>query len=200
MSRIFDIKKRTNEEIIRGLDERSPVMKLIGTEDCGDEWRAVVVFNTKTLVSDGDGDVRREGPVVVGVRYHERFLGEAPHPMEIASVCQPNNIWHPNISPAGSCCLGYPPAGIALDLVIHQLWAAFTFNMKIINTRHGQIVNPEAALYVRANAHRFPITKRGLFEPSDDELKNNHWLFFFDPALRATIIEEFMALPRGDQI
>jgi hypothetical protein len=188
MSRIFDIKKRTNEEILRDFAARSPVMNIFGTEDCGDEWRALIVFNVKTLVSDDDGTVLRDGPVVVGLRYLERFLSEAPHPMEIATVCRPNKVWHPNISLAGNCCLGHPPAGVSLDLVIHQLWAAFTFNMKIINTRAGQIVNPEAALYVRANAHMFPITKRGLFEPPDEELKSSQWHVFFDPSRHASIV------------
>lgn len=198
MSRIFDIKKRTNEELLRDVAARSPVMILIGTQDRGDEWRALIAFNTKTLVSDGDGSVRREGPVVAGIRYHERFLSEAPHPMEIATVCQPNNVWHPNISPAGGCCLGHPSAGVSLDLVVHQLWAAFAFNMKIINTRSGEIVNPEAAVYVRANAHMFPLTKRGLFEPPDDELKNDDWRFLFDPALHTFATEDFVAPHFGE--
>ena len=119
--------------------------------------------------------------------------------MEIATVCQPNKVWHPNISSTGNCCLGHPSPGVSLDLVIHQLWAAFTFNMKTINTRSGQIVNPDAAVYVRANAHLFPITKRGLFEPPDDDLKNNHWHIFFDPALHASIIQEFVVPHRGEE-
>ncbi len=152
----------------------------------------MVAFDTKTLVADGNGTIRREGPVVLGIRYHERFLSEAPHPMELVTVLQPNDVFHPNCAGSGAFCLGHPAAGISLEWILHQLWAGLTFNMKAVNTRPGEIVNPEAAVYVRANAHQFPITKRGLFEQPDEDLRNGHWHVLFDPLLHAADAQRFV--------
>jgi hypothetical protein len=184
MRRIWQERKRANERIVLEYAARSPVMKHLGCIDLDEEWRAIVAFDTKTLVDDR-GMIRRDGPVILGIRYQERFLSEAPHPMELVTVLEPNNVFHPNCSSSGGLCLGHPAAGIALDLILHQAWAGLMFNMKAVNTRPGQIVNPEAAMYVRANAHQFPITVRGLFEQPDIDLRNNHWHALVDSQLHA---------------
>jgi hypothetical protein len=183
MHRIWQERKRANERIVRGFADRSPVMKCLGCMDLDAEWRAVVAFDTRTLVNDGDGSIRRDGPVVIGIRYHERHLSEAPHPMELATVLRPLGVFHPNCSSSGALCLGHPAAGISMELILHQIWAGLTFNMQTVNTRPGQIVNPEAAVYVRASAHLFPITRRGLFEQPDDDLRNGNWHVLFDPQI-----------------
>jgi hypothetical protein len=193
---MWDERKRANKCIATDYAARSPVMRLLGTMDFDSEWRAIVALNTKTLVSDGDA-IRREGPVVLGIRYLERHLGEAPHPMELVTVLAPQGVFHPNIADSNAVCLGHPAAGIPLDAIFHQVWAAFTFNMRAVNTRPGEIVNPAAAVYVRANAHQFPITLRGLFERPDEDLINNHWHILFDPRLHADVAQSFIESTRG---
>jgi hypothetical protein len=160
-------------------------MKYLGSMDSDEEWRAIVAFDTKTLVAH-EGTVRRDGPVVLGIRFHERFLREAPHPMELVTVLAPQAPFHPNCDSSGALCLGHPAAGVSLELILHQVWAGLMFNMKAVNTRPGQIVNAEAAMYVRANAHLFPITTRGLFEQPDEDLRNGQWHVLFDPQIHAT--------------
>jgi hypothetical protein len=197
MRRIWEIKKLANERLVRDYAGRSPVMQCLGSMDFGEEWRTIVAFNTKTLVRDKDGTVRRAGPVVLGIRYHERFLSEAPDPMEVVSVLQPSSIYHPNGSASGALCIGHPAPGIPLDLILHQVWAGLMFNMKIVNTRPGQIVNPEAAIYVRSNAHLFPISTRGMFEQPDDELRNGDWHISFDPQRHSAGAQPFVVSEGG---
>jgi hypothetical protein len=175
MSRIWEQKKRSLEQVLREFAEKSPVLSVISTHDGGPEWRAVIMLDVQTLVKSPRGEVQRIGPVVAGIRYHERFTAEAPHPMEIVTILEPWRPFHPNIdSFSGAMCLGAPSAGIPLGLILHQTWHGLMFNMKAVNTRFGHVVNPFAAEYVRANAHLFPITRKGLFE-EPDELKARHW-------------------------
>jgi hypothetical protein len=181
--RIWQERKRVNERIVRDFARRSPVMACLRCVDLGLEWRTVVAFNTKTLVNEGNDSIRRAGPVLVGIRYLERYLSEAPDPMEIATVLRPHGVFHPNCSSAGAICLGHPTPGISMELILHQLWSGLTFNMKTVNTRPGQVVNPEAAVYVRASAGQFPITTKGLFEEPDGELLSNEWHVRFDPRI-----------------
>jgi hypothetical protein len=193
MGRIWTQKKQTNERTVRDCAARSPVMQFLGSLDCGDEWRTIVAFDTKTLVAH-DGSIRRDGPVVLGIRLHERFLSEAPHPMELVTILAPCAPFHPNCDRSGALCLGHPAAGISLETILHQVWAGLMFNMRAVNTRPGQVVNADAATYVRANAHLFPITKRGLFEQPDADLRNGHWHILFDPHVHATDVQRFVEI------
>jgi hypothetical protein len=166
-------------------------MTFLGSVHDDSEWKAVVGFDTKTLVDVG-GTIRREGPVVLGIRYLEQYLCEAPHPMGLVTVLKPLGVFHPNIADSGAVCLGHPAPGISLELILHQLWAGLMFNMQAVNTRPGEIVNREAAMYVRANAQQFPISKRGLFEQPDEDLRNNRWHIAVDPRFHATGAQRFV--------
>jgi hypothetical protein len=197
MSRIWQERKQANERIVRDFASRSPVMTQLGSRDFGAEWRTIVAFGAKTLVRGRDGRIERAGPVVVGIRYHECFLSEAPHPMEVATILEPSAVFHPNAGYSGAYCLGHPAAGISLELVLHQVWAGLMFNMKTVNTRPGQVINPEAAVYVRTNAHLFPISHRGLFE-AGEELRSSHWHAMFDPELHSTEADRFVHRRQGN--
>ena len=167
MSRIFDLKKQRLAEVVRQYSAQSPVLKLKWIDDCLDEWRCVVEFNTQTLTILPDGEVSRAGPVQVGIRYHERFLSEAPHPFGIATVLTPFNIYHQNCAPTGAMCMGHPQPGLSLESILHQLWAGLTQNLNVASTVPGNVANGRAAEYVRTNASQFPITSKGLFESPD---------------------------------
>jgi hypothetical protein len=149
-------------------------------------------------VEDADGTIRREGPVVIGIRYHERHLSEAPNPMELATVWLPHGIFHPNCASSGALCLGHPAAGVSLELIVHQIWAGLTFNMQTVNTRPREIVNAAAAVYVRANAHLFPITRRGLFEEPDEALRTGNWHVKYDPTIHRVHADGFSSRPEGE--
>ncbi len=167
-NRMWEIKKSKIKQTLDQLGRDSPVLTPVMIEDLGDEVRAIALFHTKTLVRGEDGNVVLRGPAEVGVRLHERFLSEAPHPLEIATIFMPRRIFHPNCNAAGALCLGHPAAGLSMDLILHQIWAALTFNMKCVNTSYGEILNRDAAEFVRARAERFPLTFRGLLEEPDD--------------------------------
>ena len=178
--RVWQMKKEALENELAHYVERSPVLNHLATCDGGDEWRTILMLDTKTLIVGAGDVIERAGPVVVGIRYHERFLSQAPHPMEVVTILEPLRVHHPNCDARGMC-LGHPPAGLTLDQVLNQVWAGLTFNMDFMNTNHGEIINRKAADYVRAcGAKMFPITRRGLLEEPDDELKNNNWYVPFD--------------------
>ena len=163
MSRAFEFKKRALTKTAREYAARSSVLRLLMIDDTEDEWRGVFELNTSTLVLLPQGEVQTAAPVVLGIRYHERFLAEAPHPFEIVTVLEPMNIFHPNVA-RSAMCLGHPQAGLPLELILNQAWAGLTLNMNIVNTVPGQIANTAAADYVRANAHKYPLTSKGLLE------------------------------------
>ncbi|HVS34809.1 MAG TPA: hypothetical protein VMS17_04450 [Gemmataceae bacterium] len=168
-ARIWDLKKQWLRQELKDAALHSPVLQIVWEQDHGDEYRAVVRLHTETLVRSPGGAVVRAGPVVLGIRYHRRFLAEAPIPWEIVTVLAPALPFHPNINMAGALCLGHPPPGVSLTQVLHTAWAAVTFNMRLVNTVEWQGLNAEAAAYVRAHKEEFPLTPRGLFEaaPSD---------------------------------
>jgi hypothetical protein len=163
-NKIWTMKK---QHLLRELDEvqkRSPVLRVMGTHDFGDELRVVALFETPTLTRAPDGVVRTEGPVTVGIRYHQRFLSEAPIPWELVTILMPRFPFHPNINLAGAMCLGHPPAGVSMKEILHMTWAGLVFNMRLMDAVDWHGLNPDAAVYVRANAERFPLTHRGLYE------------------------------------
>ena len=162
--KIWDLKKRSLRQELEDVGRRSPVVQVVWVRDHGDELRAVVRLHTETLVRPPGGPVGRGGPVVLGLRYHRRFLAEAPVPWEIVTVLAPSFPFHPNINPAGALCLGHPPPGISLTQILHMAWAAVVFNLRLVNTVDWQGLNPEAAAYVRAHKEDFPLTPMGLFE------------------------------------
>lgn len=163
MSRMFEIKK---ESLNRDLERYQQGKRLIalGCEATEREWRAVILFHAKTVVKGRDGEIALAGPVVCGIRYHERFLSEAPHPMEIVTILEPRGVFHPNCSPSGAMCLGHPTPGLTLESILNQVWAGVNLNMKVVDTRPGNIVNRDAARWVVANAQRFPLCRHGLLE------------------------------------
>lgn len=163
-NRIWRRKKASLDAAAEDFARRSPVLELFEHDDLGDEWRAAWLLLTVTLVRCANGSLVLAGPVALGIRYHESYLAQAPHPWEIATVIQPRGLFHPNATPSGSLCLGHPEAGVSLEYILNQAWAGLTFNMKSVNTRNGDILNNEAARFVRANAERFPLTDKGLFE------------------------------------
>jgi hypothetical protein len=168
MSKAFDLRKQKLTQTVQDYAARSPVMELKDIIDWGVEWRCVVSFDTKTLAEDLGGEIIvDEGPIIVGIRYHERWLSEAPHPFAIATILAPANIFHPNIAYTGAACMGHPPAGFSLESVLNQLWAGLTLNLKVANTIPGDVANARAAEYVRTTAERYPFTRKGLFEEKD---------------------------------
>ena len=56
-------------------------------------------------------------------------------------------------------------ANLSMEVVLHQVWAALTFNMQLVTTEDWSVFNREAAAYVRSRVGEFPITPRGLLEP-----------------------------------
>jgi hypothetical protein len=142
----------------------------VEAQETADEYRSIWLLAIRTLVQRSDGTVTSRGPVLVGLRYHESFLAEAPDPCEILSVLLPPRLYHPNATPGGVFCLGRPAPGLSLEFILSQAWAGLSLNMRTVNTRSGDILNAEAAQFVRANASRFPLTQRGMFEPPDPSI------------------------------
>jgi hypothetical protein len=163
MSRMFEVKQQSLERDLERYG-RGSAMAVLGAVSTAEEWRALVEFRTKTLVKGLDDSVTTAGPVVCGIRYLERFLWQAPHPMEIVTVLQPPRIFHPNCSASGAMCLGHPGPGLSLETILNQIWAGLNLNMKVVDTRPGNIANGEAAAWVVANTHLFPLSRKGLLE------------------------------------
>jgi hypothetical protein len=164
MTRKWTLKKSS---LLSELDEcatRSPVLSVLVTQEFAHEVRTLVRYQRETLVKSRTGVIGLAGPVVVGIRYRERYLSEAPHPLEIATILAPLGVHHPNCSRTGFVCLGHPTPGLSMEQILHQIWAALTFNMRTINIRRGEVLNREAAQFVRHHPDRFPLTSKGLYE------------------------------------
>jgi hypothetical protein len=145
-------------------EAKSPYLRVGSVVDLGGEFRCLIRFDIKTLVAPPGGAVRRAGPVTAGIRYAERHLSEAPVPWELVTLLDPPWVFHPNVNPAGALCLGHPPPGVPLGLILHMTWAALVFNLRVVDTVDWHGMNPVAAAFVRANREMFPLTDRGLFE------------------------------------
>jgi hypothetical protein len=163
--RIWTMRKDKNRQTLEEFANKSPVMRLIDFEDLGDEQRAIVQFDTPTLVKLPGKDVERIGPVVTGIRYHQSFQSQAPIPWEIVTLLFPMAAYHPNINFNGGLCLGHPPANVPMDLILHMTWAALVFNTRLVTTTNWRVFNQAAAAYVRSRKDDFPLTDRGLLEP-----------------------------------
>jgi hypothetical protein len=163
-SRTWELRKQEFRRSLQMIEGRSPVLSALWVADGGPEIHCVVRFDTETLVKLPGGAVRRAGPVLAGIRYHVRFLSEAPVPWEIVTLLEPLGVFHPNANPAGALCLGHPPPGIPLEQILHMVWQAITLNLRSVDTVDWHGLNPEAAAYVRAHREQFPLTDRGLFE------------------------------------
>lgn len=159
----WDWKKQALLQELQQAADRSPVLSVLNVRTQDNDIQAVVQFDFPTLVKCSDSTVSLSGPVVVGLRYGAHLLSETPHPLELAAILTPEPF-HPNCSPHGLLCLGHPTPGISFYSVLHQVWAALTFNMQCVNVRPGEVMNREAADYVRLHPDRFPLTDEGLFE------------------------------------
>jgi hypothetical protein len=164
MNRVWELRKGMFRRELTEFADKSPVMRVVSAADFGPEFRALVRFDTETLVSPPGGPVGRAGPVMVGIRYHERHLSEAPIPWELVSLLHPAFVFHPNVNAGGALCLGHPPPGVPLGLILHMTWAALVFNLRVVDTVDWHGLNPRAAAFVRANREMFPLCDRGLFE------------------------------------
>jgi len=165
LSRAWRMRKQKIEDTLELFAKDSPVMTLFERQDLGDEIRALVQFDTKTLVKIPGRDVELIGPVLAGLRYHQSFQSQAPIPWEVVTVLFPMPVYHPNVNQNGGLCLGKPPANVPMDLILHMTWAALVMNTRLVTTTDWRVFNPAAAAYVRSHADQFPLTERGLLEP-----------------------------------
>ena len=174
--KMWAVKAQSLTEAAHDFDRRSPALELLEHESHGDEWRSMWLMKAVTLRQRQDGTIHVAGPLLLGIRYHKLFLAEAPHPMEIVTVLHPARVFHPNCSPSGAICLGHPLPGLSLETILHQTWAGLTFNMGKVNTVDGEILNVAAAHFVRANAERFPLTHKGIFEDARlESVRHRHF-------------------------
>ncbi len=123
----------------------------------------VFALLAQVLVLDEKG-IQRSGPCQLGFRYHQHHLSCAPESTELVTVLFPTNIFHPNITPSGTMCVGHTRPGFSLEAIAHQVWGGLNMNSQFVKTTHGHVLNWNAAQYVRQNLHLFPFTRRGLFE------------------------------------
>ena len=162
--RKWETRKNKLQLVLDNFSKKSPVFQVLWVEDRGDELRALVLFDTPTLVKQPGKDVELAGPVLAGIRYHQRFQSVAPAPWEIVTILKPAFVFHPNVNEVGSLCLGHPTANISLEQILHTTWAGLTLNTRLVTTEDWNVFNRAAAAYVRAQRDRFPLTPRGLLE------------------------------------
>lgn len=164
-SRIWEMRKESIFKTLETFSQKSMVMNLLDAQDLGEEVRAIVEFDAKTLIKWPGKEVEMLGPVVTGIRYHQAFQSQAPIPWEIVTILFPMAVYHPNVNANGGLCLGHPLANVPMDLILHMTWAGLVLNTRIVNTIDWQVFNPAAAAYVRSHSNEFPLTDRGLLEP-----------------------------------
>jgi hypothetical protein len=170
-NRRWECKKESVRRDLDAATAKSRVFKVLDVSTRSDEVRAVVCYEIATLVPPlPDGTMRVDGPVIVGLRYARRFLGEPPLPWEVATVLCPQ-LFHPNCHASGGLCLGEQSvfAGFTMAAVVHLVFASLTFTS--FNTREWEGLNPNAARYVRDHASAFPLFSSGLFEEPPPAMK-----------------------------
>jgi LSD1 subclass zinc finger protein len=92
---------------------------------------------------------RRESRVVIHVALPERYPFLAP----VATVRTP--IWHPNVYPSGTVCLGSRwIAAQGVDLFVQRLLRLVTFDPLLLNTTSP--ANREAAVWYEQRRREFP--------------------------------------------
>ena len=165
-SRAWTLKAANIESAIKRLE--GPNLRLLDLGRMPSEVRAVVLLSTPTLVRRPGQSPTFRGPVVVGFRYHEKWLSQSPVPWEVVTILEPFDIFLPSVSLAGGLCLGHLSANFSVESVFHLTWAAVVVNMRITNTIDWQVFRPDAAAFLRSHQEKFPITRRGLMEPPED--------------------------------
>ena len=165
-SRAWALKRQKVVAEIKALCQ-GPNLQLLELGEMPSEVRAIVMLKTPTLVCQPGRTPIFRGPVIVGFRYHEKWISQAPVPWEVITILEPFDIFLPSVSPAGGLCLGHPPANFSVESVFHLTWAAVVVNMRITNTIDWQIFRPDAAAFLRSHKEKFPITRRGLMEPPE---------------------------------
>src|SRR6476620_8849824 len=89
------------EHVVSELQRLSqgPNLQILEVQRWPAEVRGVVLLKTQTLVRLPGQAPTLWGPVMVGFRYHERWLREAPVPWEVMTILEPVHAFHPSIAP-----------------------------------------------------------------------------------------------------
>ncbi len=162
--RLWNRKRIAMVEELEKLAEESPILEIASIEHRVDEVRAVLALEIPTMVTPMNSEVRLDGPVVVGIRFTQRFCTVPPLPWEIVTVLHPLDVYHPNIDSRGSgaLCLGSPPAGISLAEIVHLTYAALT--LASFSPQEWRGLHAAASRFTREHAEQFPIIETGLLE------------------------------------
>ena len=161
-SRRWRGKVNASRQALQEASDRSPVFRVENFAAGEESFHALGTFLIPTLVKPDGDEIRLDGPCLVAIRYHERWMTEPPVPWELVTVFHPLDIFHPNAGSANGLCIGITPAGIGMQAIVELTYAALTLNS--YNTLEWDGLNRDAAAFVRRHADRFPITPTGLYE------------------------------------
>ncbi|MCZ6796007.1 MAG: hypothetical protein O7J95_20555 [Planctomycetota bacterium] len=165
-SKSWRFKKQSLHEELEELQARSPVLKVLESDDRPGMFRALLLLGVPTLVAPERDEVRLSGPVVAVVSYTESMVTTPPLPWSVVTVLEPANFYHGN-SWMGGLCIGDVPAGTSMEAIVHQLFAAVT--LQSANTIDWEGMDPSASDFIRRHAACWPVVETGLFEdPGDD--------------------------------
>jgi len=113
---------------------------------------------------DCKGLVRRAGQVVehdhflVGIQFPDAYLRRFDT-ARVLSLCQPTEIWHPNIRPPFICAGRMQPGTPLVDLLFQVFEIIVYLNVEM---REHNALNPDACVWARNNLHHFPVDRRPL--------------------------------------
>lgn len=124
---------------------------------------------------DPAGDLVVRDRALLGLVYREEALREPQPGSSFVVILAPNNIYHPNVTPAEpgfgdfgpgqSLCLGakFAPGSITVKELILRSYAALTLqSVQLDPGDSAGLFNPGAAQWWIANRQRMPLTTEGL--------------------------------------
>lgn len=119
-------------------------------------FRYVAAFRGRWLVNAG-GEICEHPFAVFGIQFPANYL-RLTEPAQIATVLEPDNLWHPNIA-GPFVCLGATPPGTGLVDLLYALYEVLAFYRF---SPHSPLSEPAAQWARNQPPGRFPIDRRPL--------------------------------------
>ncbi len=145
-------------EAARALARESDILSVAAVDGAPPE-RVLVELRCRTLTRAGSGAIGEARRVVLGVWFPADYLRRVARPLEILTVLEPQNLWHPNVLPPG-ICIGPIDAGTSIVELIFRAYEVITYQ-RFTPVEHNSL-NPAACAWARANLARFPVDRRPL--------------------------------------
>lgn len=168
---IFDDARRSAWRL-RECAQRAPVVRAVRTEATETGLRVSFQFAMRALARTPFKPVVLAGPINVRMVDKMKYRDGAIVHRPIVTLRGPLPIYHPGVSMRGMPCLGAIENawanGLPFDIeaLVLQLFDGMRLLPRVCNLAIGAVLNAPAALFVKQNLHRIPLSPESLYEAS----------------------------------